>query len=113
VSAVSAPSEILAAPRSGQQPPLRPISFGDPAVTVERRDDGTIYLRPKAVLGDYPVRLTDRMHHWAEARPDRVFMAEREASGGWRQVTYAQLLTSTRAIASALLARRFRSTDPS
>ena len=24
--------------------PLRGISFGDPAVTVERRDDGTIYL---------------------------------------------------------------------
>ena len=28
--------------------PLRPISFGTPAVDVERRDDGTIYLRPKA-----------------------------------------------------------------
>ena len=32
--------------------PLRPISFGTPAVHVERRDDGTIYLRPKAQLTD-------------------------------------------------------------
>ena len=55
--------------------PLRPISFGDPAVTIERRDDGTIYLRPKQALGDYPVRLTDRLHHWATAAPNRVFMA--------------------------------------
>jgi feruloyl-CoA synthase len=32
-------------------------------------------------------------------------MAERDASRGWRQITYAQLLASTRSIASALLAR--------
>jgi len=85
--------------------PLRPISFGTPAVTVDRRDDGTIYLRPKAQLLDYPVRLTDRLHHWVEAAPDRVFMAERNAARGWRQITYAELLASSRHIASALLAR--------
>jgi feruloyl-CoA synthase len=85
--------------------PLRAISFGDPAVTIDRRHDGTIYLRPKIALGGYPVRITDRLHHWAEAEPDRVFMAERDASGGWRTITYAQLLASTRRIASALLAR--------
>jgi feruloyl-CoA synthase len=42
--------------------PLRAISFGDPAVSIDRRDDGTIYLRPKMALGEYPVRLTDRLH---------------------------------------------------
>lgn len=86
-------------------PPLRAISFGDPAVDVERRDDGTIYLRPKQPLADYPVRLTDRLHHWASAEPHRVFMAERNAAGGWREITYAQLLDSSRRIASALLSR--------
>jgi feruloyl-CoA synthase len=85
--------------------PLRPISFGNPDVTVERRDDGTIYLRPKLSLTDYPVRLTDRLHHWATAEPNRVFMAERASGGGWRQVSYAQLLETTRRIASALIAR--------
>jgi len=92
--------------------PLRPISFGDPAVTIERRDDGTIYLRPKKTLGDYPVRLTDRLHHWAGAEPERVFMAEREAGGGWRQITYAQLLVAARHIASALLARGLSAERP-
>ena len=92
--------------------PLRPISFGNPAVTVERRPDGTIYLRPVAQLGDYPVRLTDRLHHWAAAAPDRVFMAERKADGSWRELTYAQLLTSSRAIASALLTRGLSAEKP-
>jgi len=92
--------------------PLRPISFGTPAVHVERRADGTIYLRPKAQLHDYPVRITDRLHHWAAAAPDRVFMAERNAARGWRQITYAELLTSSRHIASALLARGLSAEKP-
>jgi len=91
---------------------LRAISFGNPAVTVDRRDDGTIYLRPKAALGDYPRRITDRLHHWAKAEPHRVFMAARDGGRGWRQITYAQLLDSTRAIASALLARGLSAERP-
>src|SRR5213075_3303781 len=63
-------------------------------------------------LGDYPVRITDRLHHWAAAAPDRVFMAERNAGGGWRQITYAELLTASRHIASALLARGLSAERP-
>src|SRR5204862_2807762 len=92
--------------------PRRPSSFGTTAVHVERRDDGTIYLRPKAQLRDYPVHITARLHHWAAAAPDRVFMAERNAARGWRQITYAELLTSSRHIASALLARGLSAEKP-
>ncbi|MBV9460220.1 MAG: feruloyl-CoA synthase [Bradyrhizobium sp.] len=92
--------------------PLRNISFSDPAVTIERNSDGTIYLRPKAPLADYPVRLTDRLHHWANASPDRVFMAERVADGSWRKLTYAELLLASRRIASALLDRGLSAERP-
>ncbi|MFZ2160522.1 MAG: feruloyl-CoA synthase [Bradyrhizobium sp.] len=102
----------MSVPAGTSDAPLRPISFGDPVVSVERRDDGTIYLRPKKSLGDYPVRLTDRLHHWASAEPDRVFMAERDKGGGWRQVTYAQWLAAARHIASALLARGLSAERP-
>ena len=91
---------------------MRAISFGDPAVTIDRRDDGTIYLRPKMPLGDYPVRLTDRLHHWAGAEPNRIFMAERGEGDGWRKISYAQLLASSRRIASALLARGLSAERP-
>src|SRR5260370_15450457 len=95
----------MSAPAGTSGVPLRPISFGNPAVSIERRDDGTMYLRPKARLGDYPVRLTDRLHHWAEFEPNRIFMAERDGARGWRQISYAELLNAARRIASALLAR--------
>ena len=92
--------------------PLRPISFGDPVVNIERREDGTIYLRPKQPLGDYPVRITDRLHHWAATTPDRVFMAEREGGRGWRKITYAELLTASRHIASGLIQRGLSAERP-
>src|SRR5277367_4699344 len=102
----------MSVPASRSDAPLRAISFGDPDVSIDRRDDGTIYLRPKIPLGEYPVRLTDRLHHWAKLEPNRVFMAEREHGGGWRQLTYAQLLTASRHIASALLGRGLSAERP-
>jgi feruloyl-CoA synthase len=98
--------------RSASAHPLRAISFEDPAVAIERKGDGTIYLRPKKPLADYPRRLTDLLHHWAQAAPDRTFMAERGPGGGWRKLTYAELLTSTRHIASALLDRGLSADRP-
>jgi feruloyl-CoA synthase len=98
--------------RAAAAHPLRNISFSDPAVSIERKDDGTIYLRPKTALVDYPVRITDRLHHWARVTPDQVFMAERVAGGGWRKLTYAELHLASRRIASALLDRRLSAEKP-
>src|SRR3984893_9551512 len=97
---------------ASSEAPLRPISFGAPAVSIDRREDGTIYLRPKMALGEYPLRLTDRLHHWAKTEPNRIFMAERDAGGLWRQITYAQLLAASRHIASGLLARGLSADKP-
>src|SRR6266851_627304 len=107
-----APSHDSDASRAASAAPLRAISFGDPAVSIEQKGDGTVYLRPKTPLGDYPARITDRLHHWADAAPDRVFMAERDRGGGWRQITYAELLTASRHIASALLKRGLSAERP-
>ncbi|NPV20150.1 feruloyl-CoA synthase [Bradyrhizobium aeschynomenes] len=91
--------------RSASVHPLRAISFNDPVVNVERRDDGTIYLRPTRPLGDFPRRITDRLHHFAKEAPERVFMAERVGPEGWRELSYGTLLAASRHIASGLLAR--------
>src|SRR5579872_6135368 len=99
-------------PPGGGTHPLRLISFGDPAVSVDRRADGTTYLRPLRALPEYPVRITDRLHHWASATPDRVFMAERDGDGSWRKVTYVELLKVSRHIASGLLSRGLSAERP-
>ena len=57
----------------GGPSPLRPISFSDPEITVDRRADGTIYLRPQRLDIEYPLRLTDSLRYWATVAPDRLF----------------------------------------
>jgi feruloyl-CoA synthase len=62
-------------------------------------------MRSPHPLPAYPKNLTERLVYWAKAAPDRVFLAQRDAGGAWRAVTYAQTLTAVRAIATALLQR--------
>ena len=40
--------------------------------------DGAVVLRSTEPLQPYPERLSDKLAHWAEAAPDRIFMARRE-----------------------------------
>jgi feruloyl-CoA synthase len=73
----------------------RPLKFGVTRVAVRDGAPGVHYLRAEQALQDYPVRITDRLQHWAQTRPDQLFLARREKladgrSGDWQQVSYAQ-----------------------
>jgi feruloyl-CoA synthase len=92
--------------------PMRKVAIGSSAVTVERRPDGTIDVRPVEKLAPYPTRLTDRLHHWAALAPDRIFIAERDRSGAWRAVTYAETLTAVRRLGQSLLDRDLSAERP-
>ena len=91
--------------KSQSTPPLRPVKLGPADVIVERRGDGAILMRSPHPLGPYPRKLTERLTHWAKAAPDRVFLAQRDAAGGWRRLNYADTLAAVRSIAAALLQR--------
>lgn len=113
IASMTVPTTGSSSPARMPTHPLRDISFGEIGVVSESRPDGVIYLRPTTTLADYPERITDRLHHWAEQAPDRIFMAERDrATGGWRSITYAQMLSSARRIGSALLARGLSKDKP-
>jgi feruloyl-CoA synthase len=98
---------------SGQaQPPLRPVKLGPPDVVVERRSDGAILMRSPHPVPAYSRMLTERLAHWAKAAPDRIFLAQRDASGGWRTSSYAQTLAAVRTLAAALLQRGLSAQRP-
>ena len=86
--------------------PLRPVPLGPSDVELERRPDGTLYLRSPHPLERYPDKLTQRLEHWAKAAPDRVFLAQRSRDGSWRKLSYAETLSQVRGIAQALLERK-------
>ena len=84
---------------------LRPVCLGALPVTLKRRHDGALLIRSTAELGPYPEKLTERLEHWAASAPERVFLAQRDGSGTWRTLRYAQVLEAVRRIAAALLQR--------
>lgn len=85
------------------KPPFAHLDFADPLVNVVTRPDGSIVLASGQVLGDYPRSLGDMLVHQAQANGERVFLAERDASGGWRKITYRQTLQAVRSLAQAVL----------
>ena len=102
------PSVNIAVPPA----PLRHVPLGALDVRLEPGAGGAVYIRSQHPLPDYPDRLTDRLDHYAREAPDRVFIAERDASGGWRRVTYREALATAKAIGRALLDRGLSAERP-
>ncbi|CAN7250062.1 feruloyl-CoA synthase [Variovorax sp. LjRoot84] len=88
----------------------RPLAFGVTRAVVREGAPGTRYLQAETPLAPYCERMTDRLLHWAEAAPERTFIARRErlpdgSTGDWIRVSYAEALRKARSIAQALLDR--------
>ncbi|WP_337041736.1 AMP-binding protein, partial [Pseudomonas juntendi] len=86
----------------GQPPRYRQVSIGHPQVQVSETD-GVLRMLALEPLAPLPARLLDRLLHWARVRPHTTLIAAREPSGGWREVSYAQMLDQVRTIAAHLL----------
>ncbi|RYF56207.1 MAG: feruloyl-CoA synthase, partial [Comamonadaceae bacterium] len=98
-------------------PRYRPLRFGVTEVSTRRADDGVVYVRATQDLEAYPLRLTDRLAHWAETVPNRTWMAQRVKNadgslGEWRHITYGQAWQAARSIAQALLDMRLSAERP-
>ena len=92
-------------PGGGDRPPgpTPGIRFAPKEVRVERRADGSILLRSPLELTGCGANIVDHLEHWAAAHPDRVFLAQRAAGGGWQTLGYGQAWQQVQAVAQALL----------
>ena len=91
---------------------LRPVALAKPAVAVTRLADGSMLLMSKDPLLDYDRQVGVWLRRWAKQRPDQVYLAERDGSGGWRTITYAEAKVACDAISQFLLDRRLDHTNP-
>ena len=73
----------------------RPMKFGVTRGVLREGADGVRYLRAEVPLEGYAKRMTDRLVHWAETAPDRVFMARRGASSRSRPTPSCRTRTPT------------------
>ena len=92
--------------------PYRPVDLAPRDYLIDRKPDGTIYMRSPHKLGAYPVKITERLEYWARTAPDRTFMAQRGENGEWRHVSYAEALRTARSVGEWLLTRNLSSERP-
>jgi len=95
----------------------RPLTFGVTRAVLRDGDSGVHYLRADNDLLPYPERLTDRLVHWAQVRPDQTLFARRVknadgSSGDWRHISFSQALDAARRIGQGLLDRGLSAERP-
>jgi len=98
-------------------PRYRPMNFGVTRVKLREGAPGVRYLEAELPLGAYARRVTDYLVHWAEAAPERSFLARRAqlpggTTGDWQHLSYAQALDAARRIGQALLDRGLSADRP-
>ena len=97
--------------------PFRPLKFGVTRVTLRDGVPGTHYLKADQELQPFAARMTDRLQHWAQTKPDHSFMARRikqadGSLGAWKHISYAQAWATARSIAQGLINRGLNTERP-
>jgi feruloyl-CoA synthase len=95
----------------------RPLTFGVTRGVLRDGAPGTHYLQADQALQPYPDRITDRLLHWAQQRPNQTLLAQRikhadGSRGDWQHLGYGAALTAARRIAQALLDRGLSAERP-
>lgn len=88
------------------------LTLGPYAGAAEQRADGCWLLRSLDTLREYPVRYTEYLARWASARPNSIVLAQRNATGEWRKLTYGAAYEQIQRIAGALLQRGLSAERP-
>ena len=77
--------------------------FWSPTFTYDRRDDGTVLMRQTGALTGYLPTVADYLDKWADAAPDRPWIARRVNGGDWRRISYGAARLAARQIGDRLL----------
>ncbi|MBR1298950.1 AMP-binding protein [Bradyrhizobium sp. AUGA SZCCT0042] len=81
----------------------KPLTFAPRELSIERRTDGTLILSSPLELGKCDWRITDFLPSWANSVPDRIFLAQRNAEGGWDEITYREAWSQVQAVGQSLI----------
>jgi feruloyl-CoA synthase len=87
--------------------------FATPAITAQRRADGSILLRSTTPLQPYSRCTGDWLEHWARQAPERIFLGERSAvDAPWTTVTYKDALRQVRNAGAWILSQGMSAERP-
>ncbi|HET7525178.1 MAG TPA: AMP-binding protein, partial [Burkholderiaceae bacterium] len=78
-------------------------SLAPPRIVRQDLGGGAFVLRHPEPLQPHARCIGEWLEHWSHTTPDALFLAERDARGGWRRLTYADSRVQVGRIAQSLL----------
>jgi feruloyl-CoA synthase len=83
------------------------LNLAQPAVELNRKDNGEMILKSSDNIGAYPKNLGVWVAKWAEKTPDNIFMAEKiDNDNFWNEITYQDFLKKIKSVGQALIDRK-------
>jgi len=83
------------------------LNLAQPAVELNRKDNGEMILKSSDIIGAYPKNLGVWVAKWAEKTPDNIFMAEKiDNNNFWNEITYQDFLKKIKSVGQALINRK-------
>jgi feruloyl-CoA synthase len=95
-----------------ERAPPRPIALARPDIACELAADGSRRLRSRTPLGRYDPSLANLFRAAVARNPAGAFLAEREAGGAWRKLTYAEARGLVDSLAQGLIERGLSAERP-
>jgi len=81
------------------------MPFAAPDAELRAAPEGGWLLSSRTTLGDHEHSVGEMLRGWAGVDGERLLIAERDAAGEWRRVTYGEARRTADSIAQALLDR--------
>jgi feruloyl-CoA synthase len=92
--------------------PAPKVEFAPKEVVAHYRADGSVLLSSPIALAGVADNMVDYLEQWAKQTPGTVFLAQRDADGGWEKLTYREAWRRVQGVAQALVNLGLDGTTP-
>lgn len=78
--------------------------FGPTKTYKKQLENAVVHFKNEQLLADFPIKITDKLVHWANTKPDHTFIGRRNpTTRDWHKLSYAATLEKVKSIAQYLL----------
>ena len=90
----------------------RRLSFGIPSLDIENNIDGTIIIKNIIQPDDWPNNIIEKLIFWAQKKPKKIFLAQRNKSLSWDKLSYEETLSKVNSLSYFLLKQGLSKNKP-
>ena len=83
--------------------PFLKIKTTKPDIIKSVHDNGVTILKSVVTVTRRPHRMTARLIHWARKTPDKIFIGQKDSSGIWKKLSYAETFEKVERVGQFLL----------